>query len=329
VVMGASTLTYFVMLVALSCWQLTGLWRSAQHHIHRTHRWFWARLAQGTVVISVAVLLVSSMTVLLPTAYTCLLIALGLDPIPPAEVRELANGREIALGGPIGFGTTERIRGRLALYPHAAVLRLTSPGGRVTEGRKLRDLVASRGMVTYADGECMSACTLVFVAGRQRVLNDESGVIGFHQYGLPGVPSSAWVDGYADDETFAINAGVEREFATRMFTLSNTDMWKPAHEELVASKFVTKLSDGSEFAIDTDDPDKWVEELDSTLRKERVYRAIALYDPSDFADTEATILRIVNSGGALEPIPQVRATRRWPRRSARGRGSSAASSPTG
>jgi hypothetical protein len=157
-------------------------------------------------------------------------------------------------------------------------------------------------MVTYADGECMSACTLVFVAGRQRVLNDESGVIGFHQYGLPGVPSSAWVDGYADDETFAINAGVEREFATRMFTLSNTDMWKPAHEELVASKFVTKLSDGSEFAIDTDDPDKWVEELDSTLRKERVYRAIALYDPSDFADTEATILRIVNSGGALGEV---------------------------
>jgi hypothetical protein len=145
-------------------------------------------------------------------------------------------------------------------------------------------------MVTYVDGECMSACALAFVAGRERVLNSEKGVIGLHQYGFPGVQTWMLVDDYAEDKKFAINAGVDREFVGRMFTLQNGDMWEPSHEELLASQFVTMLSDGSGFSIDTDDPKGWVRELSASLQDQRLYRVIALHDPANLADAEAAIL---------------------------------------
>jgi hypothetical protein len=213
------------------------------------------------------------------------------DRAPGSQAQALAALRSfLAWSRTIGFGTTDRIRGRLALHPRASVLRLTSPGGRVAEGRKLRDLVASRGMVTYVDGECMSACALAFVAGRERVLNSEKGVIGLHQYGFPGVQTWMLVDDYAEDKKFAINAGVDREFVGRMLSLQNGDMWEPSHEELLASQFVTMLSDGSGFSIDTDDPKGWVRELSASLQDQRLYRVIALHDPANLADAEAAIL---------------------------------------
>jgi hypothetical protein len=47
-----------------------------------------------------------------------------------------------------------------------------------------------------------------------------------------------------------------------------------------------------------------VQKLSSSLREKRLYRAIALNDPSDFADTEAAILRIVKGGGTLVEVTE-------------------------
>ncbi|WP_206151872.1 hypothetical protein, partial [Staphylococcus aureus] len=50
------------------------------------------------------------------------------------------------------------------------VVHLTSVGGRIGEGEKLYQLIKDNGLIAYVSGRCMSACTVAFAGGRERVL---------------------------------------------------------------------------------------------------------------------------------------------------------------
>ncbi|HEX6792284.1 MAG TPA: hypothetical protein VF304_00415 [Casimicrobiaceae bacterium] len=97
-----------------------------------------------------------------------------------------ANDRcVIALQGALGGETLRKLEEVLdkakAHDCQSPWLMLESPGGLLSEGIELGREVSDRGLRTVTRYECASACALVFLAGRERVLVGSRARIGFHQ----------------------------------------------------------------------------------------------------------------------------------------------------
>ena len=91
----------------------------------------------------------------------------------------------IALQGVIGNDTLLRLDDVLdktkAFDCESPWLLLESPGGLLLEGIRVGREVHDRGLRTVTRYECASACALIFLAGRERVLVGSRAKIGFHQ----------------------------------------------------------------------------------------------------------------------------------------------------
>jgi len=91
----------------------------------------------------------------------------------------------IALQGVIGDDTLLRLDQVLdktkAFDCESPWLLLESPGGSLSEGIEVGREVSDRGLRTVTRYECASACALIFLAGRERVLVGSRAKIGFHQ----------------------------------------------------------------------------------------------------------------------------------------------------
>lgn len=86
----------------------------------------------------------------------------------------------ILLVGEIGTATPLEFRRALKAYPAATTLMLSSPGGLVDPALMLAHEVRDLGMRTVVpvDAECLSACSFVYLAGKERRL---LGSLGVHQ----------------------------------------------------------------------------------------------------------------------------------------------------
>ena len=91
----------------------------------------------------------------------------------------------IALQGVLGGDTVRKLDEVLdktrAYDCPSPWLMLESPGGSVAEGMELGRDVSDHGLRTVTRYECASACALIFLAGRERVLVGSRAKIGFHQ----------------------------------------------------------------------------------------------------------------------------------------------------
>lgn len=314
-VLGASGETVFadaprvfsaVMLAVLaSCfvvgpWQIVGVWRAATRHVATTGRRLWARSAQVVSAVS-AVALALQLVAVAPLAWHLTHFVLGRDTMAAADVRVVGAGREIQLSGTIGFGTAARLEEVLREHPDTAVLRLTSHGGRIGEARRVRKLVAARGLTTVAVGPCFSACTTVFVAGRERVIHEHAR-LGFHQPGLAGVTNWFWSDAIEADARAMVAAGVDPGFVDRAKAVRNADLWEPTRDELLAARVVTRVSDGAEFAIVVDDPRVALASIERELLEGRLFRVLKLYEPEVYGAALETIERVVQAEGTLGDI---------------------------
>lgn len=78
----------------------------------------------------------------------------------------------------------EKLQGILLQSPEITELQLNSIGGSVYAGEEIAALVLEYGLDTLIDGECISACVDVFLAGNRRRMTFGSR-IGFHQRNWP------------------------------------------------------------------------------------------------------------------------------------------------
>src|SRR5207244_2892607 len=109
------------------------------------------------------------------------------------------------------------------------------------EGKKLNALIRERKLDTYVEAKCMSACTLAFAAGQQRILR-KGAVLGFHRGAFPGSQPDDTTSG-VEREIYGA-AGFSKAFIDRALATKNSDMWKPGEAELLSYKVVTKISGG-------------------------------------------------------------------------------------
>ena len=105
----------------------------------------------------------------------------------------------------------------------------------------MSDLIRARGLSTFVAQDCMSACTIVFLGGRQREIFP-SARIGFHQPAFRGMTAASRAAAIATEQARLQRFGLSREFAARANTATPTGMWYPDKDELVREKVVTRVA---------------------------------------------------------------------------------------
>jgi hypothetical protein len=135
----------------------------------------------------------------------------------------------------------------LAATPTIRTIALASNGGRLREAREIAVLTKARRLDTYVDTRCESACTYVFLAGRDRAATPNAR-IGFHRPSFAGMnpltqitATTSMLDTYRD-------AGIPQAFLDRVAATEANSMWYPSREELIEAGVINRVSLGGETA---------------------------------------------------------------------------------
>src|SRR5260221_6578257 len=163
--------SFYVFSLAVSVWQIVGTWRSASNHVERGGQVCWAGTAKVVLALSALALLRSTVSTTIPQITEFAKIIAGDTGIPKFEVRVLPGGSEIEFRGGLRAGSAKELERIISAVPQAKVLHLNSSGGRIREGEQMARLVRERGLITYTSERCLSAATLVFLAGKERVVS--------------------------------------------------------------------------------------------------------------------------------------------------------------
>jgi hypothetical protein len=242
------TQAFFAMVGALGAglvvvaWQLVGLARAAHRHARRGGKARWAWLAQVVVVLACARALVEGSVIGRQVVEIGIALA-GMDEMSRYEVAMVADD-QLAIAGFFAFSIDQAVRTTLARHPRAWLVQLDSPGGRIGPARDVRDMIERSTLDTYTSRECASACTIAFLAGRQRILAHDAR-LGFHQSFLPGVARERLAAYEAEDRAHMARRGVKTWFIDRAFATPNADMWFPSLMDLMLAGVVTHIHDGA------------------------------------------------------------------------------------
>ena len=140
--------------------------------------------------------------------------------------------------GEITFGAAIALSEFLASNRDINTIELRSHGGSISEGVAMARIVSMFELSTSTGGECSSSCTLVFIAGSERILLD-GGRLGFH--------SARWNGGNGILE-YSVNqelrdayedSMVDPFFIDKALSYPPEKMWYPDKELLIKANFVS------------------------------------------------------------------------------------------
>lgn len=264
--LAAIALGYIAFSLLFWVWSSVGIWRSAYWHRRRGGMPGWGLAARTLVVLSGAAILFRSGDLALRTAELGTLAA-GRDSIGAIAAMEVpGDGRELIVRGNLANGAAARFETLLAASPAVRSVVLTSPGGRMLEAERMAALIRKRRLDTRVDRYCMSACTSLLLAGRERTAPEQAR-IGFHQPSFPGTNADEMRDSIERTRAEYLAAGVSAGFVARALATPAQGMWFPEPEELIEAKVLT----GSPVMVATGDGGSRRE----TLAEMRVRRAMA------------------------------------------------------
>jgi hypothetical protein len=229
----------WVIVALFTMWQAVGVWRSATNYKAAGHH-FWGGLAKTVTVLGV-----------LNLAYSCLFVGTaqlagiyeiidGDARVGPHQFKVLANGQMLEFSGGITFGVANELNGFLQAMGNVRTVRLNSMGGRILEAQRMSDLIRVKGLTTFVTQDCMSACTIVFLGGKERVVLPAAR-IGFHQPAFRGMTASSRRAAISTEMARLQRFGLSREFAEKANTATPSGMWFPDKDELVREKVVTRV----------------------------------------------------------------------------------------
>ena len=161
----------------------------------------------------------------------------------------------------IESGDEEKILEILKTNPDLTDMILTSEGGAVGISYEIANYIIDVGLNTHVEGECSSACTIVFLAGKNRTLAIGS-TLGFHRSSWSAsniekfyeVTKEKWSSffGFAswsyedaqedvfDELEYLLERGVEPFFAIKTLRAESGEMWYPRRQELKEGGFITE-----------------------------------------------------------------------------------------
>lgn len=160
---------------------------------------------------------------------------------PTARLTLSADGESLLLDGPLEQGVAAKFKAVIEAAPNLRTIVLQSDGGRLGEAIDISEIVHSKGLDTYVESWCASACTIILLAGRDRAASP-SARIGFHQPIFPTAKASDIPTLRSVSRRIYDNAGVQPTFTDRAFATPASGMWFPSSDELQAAHVLTRIS---------------------------------------------------------------------------------------
>lgn len=248
----------WISIVAVSIWQWVAVWRSSKKLVRRRaleqRKAPWARVAQVMTVIAFVQLGAAILSQGVAQIAEITRIAFLGDPdIPEYAIRVMRNGTEAEINGGIRFGLADEFSKILRASRQIRVVHLHSIGGRIAEGEQLYKVIQDNHLTTFVSVKCLSACTMAFAAGRERVLL-HGAVLGFHRGSFAG--EDTWDSPeMAGQRKIFTAAGYSPQFIDRALATPSADMWKPSEAELLGAGVITRVSKGADYAYSGFPPD--------------------------------------------------------------------------
>ncbi|MEM7778501.1 MAG: FHA domain-containing protein [Pseudomonadota bacterium] len=165
----------------------------------------------------------------------------------PVYALEVSNNILIFRGAVV-WPLIDDIKTQLAQNAQVNVLVLDSLGGDATAGRRINDIVRERNMTTAVDNRCASACTVIFVGGRDRVIS-QNAQLGFHAASIilmdemmTRIMNVITMRADSLNAQYYRRAGVSEDFIRRAISTPSTELWVPSHNILVEHGVVTRIA---------------------------------------------------------------------------------------
>jgi len=226
---------FIVPLAAVAAWR--SLRRMPSRHAILND---FATLGRVCVGFSASVLVLTGFFLLLPRTGSTLSDGLQLCGDPVWSISPTRRPGGLRLSGELKYGVSTALEKALRRDVSITRLELDSPGGDVNQGLALADLVEKYSLSTFVPRQCSSACTDVFIAGRERTLAPNA-KLGFHRARSRVWDQILYDDDRANDEyvRFLMSKGVEKNFARRAYEVPNNDIWYPSVDELLAARVIS------------------------------------------------------------------------------------------
>lgn len=235
VLMGA----IWLCTLLFTLWQAVGIWRSSTRYGDGDNS-AWGGLAKIMVALGVGISGWHFFTQGLPRIAGLAEIVAGDSSLGPHQFKVLAAGEMLEFSGGIKYGTAEELEGFLNAMSEIKTVRLDSAGGRIREAQRMSDLIKARGLSTLVEKQCLSACTIVFLGGKDRIVVSDAR-LGFHQPSYRGITAAERSRTIAIEEERLQNLGLTRAFAERANMAEPSSMWFPDHAELLSEHVATRL----------------------------------------------------------------------------------------
>lgn len=245
----ASTGALFITALGLFLWTwaVAGTWASADKHVSRGGKPGWASAAKLAIVFGV-LRTFTELGQTLPSLSEHWHVAIGEQPGAALRLELRADGKSLLLAGGINDGGADQLARALDLAPAVATVVLESDGGWIREGVRMAEIIRTRGLHTYVETSCSSACTLAFLAGRDRAAAPTAR-IGFHSpHGVGATEPSENVAAVAQLEQLYRQAGLPEWMLRKIADTPSDRMWYPTVEELLTAGVLTRRSEGGETA---------------------------------------------------------------------------------
>jgi hypothetical protein len=146
----------------------------------------------------------------------------------------------LEFAGGITFGVAKEMESLQNAMEGVTIVRLNSIGGRIREAQQMSDLIKARGLSTYVIKDCLSACTIVFLGGKERLLT-QTGRLGFHQPAFRGMTDLGRRLMISAEEERLEHFGLSRAFAERANKATPDKMWFPEKDELLREHVITRV----------------------------------------------------------------------------------------
>ena len=215
-------------------WYLVGVWRSATRHIAEGGRF--GRLAK-LVLVLIGTASISKLAASDASLDETWALLRGDQLGPPLSVRLSEDGASLYLSGGINEGTADALTSALESAASVRTVVLDSGGGWLREGLAAARVIAARGLDTRVNGECSSACTLMFLAGRARALGVGARV-GFHRFSDPALTADARLDTTQTRDVYRAT-GLSPAFVERVVGTLPDQIWYPTLRELLQAGIAT------------------------------------------------------------------------------------------
>jgi len=295
---GLIIIAFYAVITGISVWQLTGLYRSADKHTSRGGSTGWAMIAKLMVLIGIGRYCYDMNQTGVPFILESGKLVVGTSQLPPLSIRVMNQGTEVELLGGLEFGTSNHLSQVLVDNPSIRIIHLNSMGGRIAEAKKLALLVKKNKLITYSKTQCLSACPIVFLAGKEKLLGD-SAKLGFHSASFGDVSGSEVEELNKSLLSQLDKANVPSWFVKKVSEISSKDVWNPSKDELIKAGVIDKVVDSGNYALSGVSDWQTPTTIDQELQKHEVYKSLKQFDKEGYKVVREKMVAAIKDGTPL------------------------------